>query len=479
MPLRDLPVQLRNFIIYIIVLVRLITQRSFRSFQGEPLPQTRVTSRPSIPSMLGMTNLSQYRTAIINDRWVIANIISSMIGGLLYGYSLSFVGGLITMKTFVHAISPEWFEASEKAKTTNFCPYIDTPMALLSVIIPFSLMLGVVVATTVHRTWRPQVLIVLGLIIILCGVSMVWALPKTVGAIIALCLIGFGNGMIREVIPIYYIQKGPEHFSTLIENTYNFANALGPPASLVVYYCILRYSSDKKWIVAFKVIGVFALLLFVFVLISLKSVQEREIIESDRPFRDIVGRYKRTSIFVVSYGLIPQLIGFAPLAFYAPLVFESLGLRDREPILASMVAAFCVFGFTILVTFLLIPFLGRRKVLICSCLVMSAQAALSKLLHSQKRHPDKPGNVVAIVIMLVTCAGYAGFSGFHGWTRHGAPKQIDRVMRATTNVMSLKLMVSLAAIAPFIICAFAKSTFIIGCVVCILYIVVVYVFVYD
>ncbi|CAH9100930.1 unnamed protein product [Cuscuta europaea] len=406
--------------------------------------------------------------------------ILAFFGGVAYGYSQTFVGGLLNMPKFQVALLGKSYIKLVKAVVSNFCTYVHGYMLICSVSVPIGTSIGLILGIKLQSFWGPKGRLRSGAILVLMGALCAIAFPLGIALGFFFFVIGIGIGNIREVVPILYKQITPEDVHERIDNIFDLAYYVGLVVALLINYLVASFFPNG-WKVTFIAIAIPAVMLtLASIVLFLVEVNESKVSP-----RVLLGQHCGVFVSRTFFLLLAQFIGSSQLVFYGPMILESLKFGSyNHQFLAPLIG--CSLG-SLAATFVilyLIPHHRRRQTFLISCITICVSQGCMWLLFviwGTKRHHFKSPqvNTIAGVLLMLIYSSYFVIDGPYGWTRKRYPKAAQGV-GSTLETAIMRFVVGIMnSIVPFSLCLFKKWVFLYLAIVALVYCVIAHYFVSD
>ncbi|VFQ72322.1 unnamed protein product [Cuscuta campestris] len=384
----------------------------------------------------------------------------AVMAGFTYGYSQTFVGGLLNMPNFVvMLLGKKGYRKAAKAVVSNFCSYVNAYMLMCSASIPFGTTIGLILGRCLRINWGPKGRMRIGAAWVLAGSLSALAYPHGLSLPLFFLVIGLGIGIIIEAVPVLYKQISREDVHPRIAKVFNLAYYLGIVSALLVNYLISRYWPNG-WRVTFSSVVFPA---FMLILASL-FLNRAEVNDPEESCMVLLRQHKGVFLHKTGFLLLAQFMGSSQLVFYGPMILESLNFGSYQQFLTPLIGSSIGSLVVVVVMLFVVPRHLRRPTFLISCvLICISQFCMWVLFHfwGSREHHFKSSIVstIGVAVLIVIYGSYFVIDGPYGWTRKEYPKAVQgvgntletAVMRTVIGLMNLS--------APFFICALKKWTF--------------------
>ncbi|CAJ1974112.1 unnamed protein product [Sphenostylis stenocarpa] len=397
-----------------------------------------VDSSPTTDGFLGKITLSIVITCIV-----------AASSGLLFGYDLGISGGVTTMVPFLEKFFPDILRKIGGSEVNMYCVYDSQVLTLFTSSLYLAGLISSLVASRVTSMLGRRNTILLGGVVFLIGGSLNGGAQNIVMLILGRVLLGFGVGFTNQAAPLYLSEIAPPKWRGAFNTGFQFFLGVGS----LVAGCINFVTAKHTW--GWRVsLGIAVLPAAVMTIGALlitdtpSSLVERGKLDQARralrkargssidvepeldellkwsqiaksvdkdPFKTIFERqYRPHLVMAIAIPFFQQLTGINIVAFYAPNLFQSVGLGHDAALLSAIILG-AVNLTSLLVSTAVVDRFGRRFLFISGgILMLVCQIAVSVMLavvtgvHGSK--DISKGN--GIVVLLLLCFYTAGF----GWS---------------------------------------------------------------
>ncbi|KAI8140597.1 general substrate transporter [Fennellomyces sp. T-0311] len=379
----------------------------------------------------------------------ILTVTTACMGGLLMGYDVGVISGVLVMPTFAPHFGMEGDANYQAQVKGNIVSMLQAGCCIGGLLInlfadPFGRKAGIMLAAVVF---------IIG--------SIVQVVAPNVGAMMAGRFVGVGVGGCSNIVPVYIAEIAPKEWRGRMANLYQFMVVLGIMVSYWVDYACLKHMpvSDKQWMTPLGlqiVPGGILLLGMGFLPESLRWLASRDRVdqltttlsrlrvlpENDKLIVDEVTAiissieeerasksskwaelFQRSNIrrliIGVMVGVCQQWTGTNAINYYAPEMFRQIGITgETVDILATgiygVVKVVFVFVFFFMVDH---KFFGRRNSLITGSIIMFVSFYIlgGLLKHIEIEQDALPPGVeppvgakgyIAMVMLFIFAVGY-------------------------------------------------------------------------
>ena len=249
-----------------------------------------------------------------------------------------------------------------------------------------------------------------------------------------------------QSIPLYLSEMAPPRYRGAINNGFELCISLGILFANILNYFVIKITAGWGWRIslsmaalpaAFLTIGVIFLpetpsfiiqrdgdtnkaRILLQKLRGTTSVQKEldDLVSASNlsrttqyPFRNIFKRKYRPQLVVAL--LIPffnQVTGINVMNFYAPVMFRTIGLKERASLFSSVVTRLCA-TFANIIAMMVVDRFGRRKLfLIGGVQMILSQFTVGAILAATFKDSENMDNEYAYLVLITMCVFVAGFA---------------------------------------------------------------------
>lgn len=379
---------------------------------------------------------------------VVITCIVAASGGLIFGYDIGISGGVTTMVPFLRKFFPSVLKKAGDAKTNMYCVYDSQVLTLFTSSLYIAGLASSLMASRITAMLGRKFTMILGGCTFLLGGVINGAAENVAMLIGGRILLGFGVGFANQAIPVYLSEVAPPKWRGAFNTGFQFFIGIG-----VLLANFINYGTAKKswgWRLSLGLAAVPAAIMTLGALIildtpsslvergkleqakrSLQKARGKADIESEldelikasqvakqateEPFVTIFERrYRPHLVMAIMIPFFQQVTGINIIAFYAPVLFQSVGLGSDSALIAAIILGIVNLGSITISTFIVDRF-GRRllfleggvQMCICQVAVAGVLAATTGVSGTERMSRDN-----AILMLVLMCIYAAGF----GWS---------------------------------------------------------------
>ncbi|KAJ6797261.1 hexose carrier protein HEX6-like [Iris pallida] len=381
--------------------------------------------------------------------FVVLTCMMAATGGIIYGYDIGISGGVTSMEPFLKKFFPEVYrKMKEEPDISNYCKFDSQLLTSFTSSLYLAALVASFFASSVTRAFgrRPSMLI--GGAAFLAGGALGGAAVNVYMLILGRLLLGVGVGFANQSAPLYIAEMAPPQHRGTFNNGFQLTISLGYISATLINFGTQKIKGDLGWRISLGLATVPASLLTlaaVFLPDSPNSLVQRgtdlqeaaallrkirgvadvdeelqDIITASQvsktvrhPFRQIIrAKYRPQLVMALLIPFFQQVTGINVIAFYAPVLFRSIGLGESASLMSAVVTG--VVGFSSnLVSMATVDKFGRRALfLIGGVQMLVSQVAVGGILEAQLKDRGGVNRTYALVVLVLIAVYVAGF----GWS---------------------------------------------------------------
>lgn len=279
------------------------------------------------------------------------------------------------MDDFLKEFFPKVYRRKhENHKETDYCKYDNQILTLFTSSLYFAALISTFAASRVTRNNGRRASILVGALSFFVG-GVVNAFAKNIAMlIVGRCFLGFGIGFGNQAVPLYLSEMAPAKIRGAVNQLFQLTTCLG-----ILVANFINYGTEKihpwGWRLSLGLATVPATLMFVgglFLpetpnsLVEMGKMEEaRRVLEKVRgtknvdaeyedlveaseaakaiknPFRNLLLRKNRPALILGGLGIpaFQQLTGNNSILFYAPVIFQTLGMGSGASLVSSTLSS--------------------------------------------------------------------------------------------------------------------------------------------
>ncbi|ERN00171.1 hexose carrier protein HEX6 isoform X1 [Amborella trichopoda] len=371
-------------------------------------------------------------------------------GGLIFGYDIGISGGVTSMGPFLEKFFPEVYKKmQEDSISSNYCKFDSELLTSFTSSLYIAGLISSFFASSVTRAYGRRPSILIGGAAFLAGSALGGAAMNIYMLIFGRVLLGIGVGFANQAVPLYLSEMAPPRYRGAISNGFQFSVGIGALAANLINYGTEKISGGWGWRVSLALAAVPASLLTVGSLIlpdTPNSLIEREashdkakmmlqrirgttninnefedLIQASKisksishPFKNILKkRYRPQLVMSIAIPFFQQVTGINVIAFYAPLLFRTIGFGESASLMSAVVTGL-VGTISTFISMLTVDRFGRRTLLLVGgAQMLVAQMIVGGLIGAKLGdHGEGLGKAWSYFVLVMIGFYVAGF----GWS---------------------------------------------------------------
>ncbi|KAI3924346.1 hypothetical protein MKW98_032547 [Papaver atlanticum] len=370
--------------------------------------------------------------------------------GLIFGYDIGISGGVTTMEPFLRKFFPVVLRKMAETTRNTYCVYDSEVLTLFTSSLYIAGLASSLVASRVTKVTGRKATMVLGGITFLIGAAINSAAVNITMLILGRILLGFGVGFTNQATPVYISEMAPPKWrgafsssfqlfigiGVIVATVVNFgATRLGSwgwrlslglaaaPAAFMILGALLVTDTPSSLVDRGKVVQAQQALLKVRGVDSNIEAELNQLIVASEatkevhkePFKTIFERqYRPHLVMSIAIPFFQQFTGINVIAFYAPVLFQSVGFGNDSALIGAIILGVVNF-ISIVISMFIVDRYGRRVLFMQGGIQMIiCQVTLACFLGAELGGSgDEPlSRTSTILVLILMCIYAAGF----GWS---------------------------------------------------------------
>uniref|UniRef100_A0A7N0UMD2 Major facilitator superfamily (MFS) profile domain-containing protein n=1 Tax=Kalanchoe fedtschenkoi TaxID=63787 RepID=A0A7N0UMD2_KALFE len=386
---------------------------------------------------------------------VVITCVVAASGGLIFGYDIGISGGVTTMVPFLRKFFPSVLKKAAEAKTNMYCIFDSQVLtAFTSSLYIAGLAASLFAARLTSSVGRRNIMLIGGCAF-LAGGAINGAAVNIAMLILGRILLGLGVGFTNQAAPVYLSEIAPPKWRGAFNTGFQFFIGIGVVVANCLNFAMSKLSYGWRLSLGLAVVPALAMTLGgLLISDSPSSLVERgklaqakkalgqargegagvegelaDLVKASEaakaakrePFVTIFERrYRPHLTMAVFIPFFQQLTGINVIAFYAPVLFQSVGFGSDSALIAAIILGLVNLG-SILVSTAVVDRYGRRFLFIIGGAQMFiCQIGVAVLLAmtggaNGTKHIQKGYAVVILVLMCLYAAGFGWSWGPLSW----------------------------------------------------------------
>ncbi|KAA8528272.1 hypothetical protein F0562_035627 [Nyssa sinensis] len=385
---------------------------------------------------------------------VVITCIVAASGGLIFGYDIGISGGVTTMGPFLQKFFPSILRKAAEAKTNVYCVYDSQVLTAFTSSLYIAGFAASLVASPLTAALGRKNIMVLGGCSFLAGAVINGGAENIAMLILGRIMLGFGVGFTNQAAPVYLSEMAPAKWRGALNTGFQFFIGVGVVTANCINFGTAKLSWGWRLSLGLAIVPA-AIMTIGAVLITdtPSSLVERcrltearqslckargstdveaelnDLIKSseiakaanEEPFVIIFERQYRPHLaMAIAIPFFQQVTGINIIAFYAPVIFQSIGFGNDGALLGAIILGLVNLS-SILLSAFMVDRYGRRflfleggtQMFICQVAVACVLAVATGV--SGTKHISKDHAILLLVLMCIYSAGFGWSWGPLTW----------------------------------------------------------------
>ncbi|KAL2471014.1 Sugar transport protein 8 [Abeliophyllum distichum] len=389
--------------------------------------------------------------AKLTKQVIVCSIIAAF-GGLMFGYDIGISGGVTSMDDFLLKFFPIVYKKKHKAKENNYCKYDNQLLQLFTSCLYLSAVVCSFFASKCCKKFGRKPTMQLAAIFFFVGVVLNSAAMNLPMLIVGRICLGAGVGFGNQAVPLFISEIAPAKYRGGLNICFQMLITLGILCANVVNY----FTSNLHpygWRISLGGAAFPAIFLGLGSLIivetptsliergktqeglnALKKIRGMEDVQKEydeiqratevakkikHPYRNLMKRSSRPQLICGTIlQVFQQFTGINVIMFYAPVLFQTMGLGADASLLSAVVTG-SINSVSTLVAIFGVDRVGRKFLLVEAAFQMLISQIITGVILAQnlKATNSIPKHYAYIVVTMI-CVFVSGFAwswGPLGW----------------------------------------------------------------
>ncbi|KAI5074634.1 hypothetical protein GOP47_0010595 [Adiantum capillus-veneris] len=379
--------------------------------------------------------------------FMVAACITAASGAIIFGYDLGISGGVTSMDDFLLKFFPRVYEQKNSAKTDNYCKFDSQVLTAFTSSLYLAALVTNLLASVVTSRYGRRACILTGGICFMVGSVLNGAAQDLAMLLLGRIVLGLGLGFTTQTVPLYLSEMAPPGLRGGLNSMAQIALCIGVVSAYLINYGTARI---KPW--GWRISlgssifpSIFITLGAVFLPDTPSSLIERGkcehallVLQKMRGTLDVQAEYndlleasrvvkavgnhpwshilkpKYRPVLVMAFGIpwFQQFTGINIVTFYAPVLFQTLGLGSNASLYSSVILGGAGLLAAILAA-VLVDKAGRRSLLFHGSLQMFITLVIiAVVLYMDLGAHNMVSRNMAILLVVTVCVYVAAF----GWS---------------------------------------------------------------
>lgn len=386
---------------------------------------------------------------------VVITCIVAASSGLIFGYDIGISGGVTTMPAFLQKFFPSVLRKASGAKKNMYCMYDSQVLTSFTSSLYIAGLAASLVASRFTVAVGRKNTMVVGGCSFFAGAAINGGAVNVAMLILGRILLGFGVGFTNQAAPVYLSEIAPPKWRGAFNTGFQFFIGIGVVLSNCINYGTSKLSYGWRLSLGLAIVPAVIMTLGTLLISDtpsslvergrLKQAKdslikargedadiERELTDliksneiakaaNQEPFLTIFQRqYRPHLVMAIAIPFFQQVTGINIIAFYAPVLFQSVGFGTDSALIAAIILGIVNLASIVVSTFVVDRF-GRRflfkigglQMVICQVAVACVLAATTGT--SGEKHITKDYAILVLVLMCTYAAGFGWSWGPLSW----------------------------------------------------------------
>lgn len=386
---------------------------------------------------------------------VVITCIVAATSGLIFGYDIGISGGVTTMVPFLHKFFPSVLRKGAEAKTNMYCMFDSQLLTSFTSSLYIAGLAASLLASRLTAAFGRRNIMVLGGCTFLAGAAINGASVNIAMLILGRILLGFGVGFTNQATPVYLSEVAPPKWRGAFNTGFQFFIGIGVVAANCINFGTAKHSWGWRLSLGLAVVPAVVMTIGALLISDTpSSLVERGKLEeakqslikvrgkdaeieaelaylikkseaskaaNQEPFLTIFQRqYRPHLVMAIAIPFFQQITGINIIAFYAPVLFQSVGFGNDSALVAAIILGLVNLA-SILVSTYVVDRHGRRFLFMEGGIQMFiAEVAVACVLGattgvSGTEHMSKSYAILVLVLMCIYAAGFGWSWGPLSW----------------------------------------------------------------
>ncbi|KAI4389195.1 hypothetical protein MLD38_001447 [Melastoma candidum] len=303
---------------------------------------------------------------------VVITCVVAATSGLIFGYDIGISGGVTTMVPFLQKFFPSILRKAAGAKTNMYCMYDSQVLTSFTSSLYIAGLASSLVASRLTAALGRRNVMLLGGCTFLAGAAINGGAADVAMLIIGRILLGFGVGFTNQATPVYLSEMAPPKWRGAFNTGFQFFIGIGVVAANCINYATAKHTWGWRLSLGLATVPAFVMTLGALLISDTPSslvergrldqakralakvrgldtdiepelaelIRNSELAKAanEEPFVTIFERqYRPHLVMAIAIPFFQQVTGINIIAFYAPVLFQSVGFGSDSALIASII----------------------------------------------------------------------------------------------------------------------------------------------
>ncbi|KAJ3672554.1 hypothetical protein LUZ60_007275 [Juncus effusus] len=387
--------------------------------------------------------------------FAILSCITAGMGGVIFGYDIGVSGGVSSMDSFLKKFFPKVFgKMKEDPDISNYCKFDSQLLTVFTSSLYFAGLISTFFASRFTKSFGRRPSMLFGGAAFVAGAALGGASVNLYMIILGRVLLGVGLGFANQSVPLYLSEMAPSKYRGAFTNGFQLCVGIGGLSANLINYGTEKIRGGWGWRVSIAMAAFPASLLTLGAIFlpetpnsliqqgkdpqnvtkllqkirGVGNVEEEleDLISAidaskkmDNSFKTILEqKYRPQLVMAILIPFFQQVTGINVIAFYAPILFRTIGMLESASLMSSVLTGVIGIIFTF-ISMLLADRVGRRILFISGGIQMVVSQIIVGAIMATKLGDQgslsKAYAYLVICFILVYVAGFAYSWGPLGW----------------------------------------------------------------
>ncbi|KAM7273932.1 hypothetical protein ACFE04_028596 [Oxalis oulophora] len=392
------------------------------------------------------------RQYLYNDRitlFVVLSCTMAAMGGVIFGYDIGISGGVTSMDSFLEKFFPEVYtKMKQDTHISNYCKFDSQLLTSFTSSLYVAGLVASFCASSVTKAFGRKPSIILGGAAFLAGSALGGAAFNVYMLIFGRVLLGIGVGFANQSVPLYLSEMAPPKYRGAINNGFQFSIGIGALSANLINFGTEKIEGGWGWRISLAMASVPASILTIGALflpetpnsiiqrdndhqqahLMLQRVRGTTDVQAelndlikastiskaiDDPFRKILQRkYRPQLVMAIAIPFFQQVTGINVIAFYAPLLFRTIGLGESASLMSAILTGVVGTGSTF-ISMIIVDKFGRKALFMVGGIQMLvSQVMIGGIMAAELGDYGGISKEYSYLVIFLICIYVAGF----GWS---------------------------------------------------------------
>ncbi|PON51045.1 Sugar/inositol transporter [Parasponia andersonii] len=433
--------------------------------------------------------------------FVVLSCMMAAMGGVIFGYDIGISGGVTSMEPFLKKFFPEVYtKMKQDTSISNYCKFDSQLLTSFTSSLYLAGLVASFFASSVTKSFGRKPSILIGGAAFLAGSALGGASLNVYMLIMGRVLLGVGVGFANQSVPLYLSEMALPKYRGAINNGFQFSIGIGALSANLINYGTEKIKGGWGWRISLAMAAIPATILTLGAIflpetpnsliqrsndprraeLMLRRVRGTDEVGAELddllkastvakntkyPFRKILEReYRPQLVMSIALPFFQQVTGINVIAFYAPILFRTIGLGESASLLSAVMTG-AVGTVSTFISMVIVDKFGRRALFVAGGVQMFlAQTFVGGVMAAELGDHGGVSKGYAYLVLVLIGVYVAGFGwswGPLGWLVPSEifPLEIRSVGQSITVVVNFLFTFIVAQTFLAMLCHFKAGIF--------------------